>query len=147
MRIFNKAWREETIPQDWGKTIILPIYKGKGDSGRCGNYRGISLINQIAKLYEGILQKRARTVIEPKLGEEQHGYRKDRSTLDPIFILRMVMEKCWEFNINLYCAFIDLTKAFDSIPRNKPWKCLVEEYGMTKKLQKVIESTYKFVSC
>ncbi len=140
MRIFNKAWREETIPQDWGKTIILPIYKGKGDSGRSDNYRVISLINHIAKLYERILEK-------PKLGEEQHGYRKDRSTSDPIFILRMVMEKCWEFNKNLYCAFIDLTKAFDSIPRNKLWKCLVEEYGMTKKLQKVIESTYKFVSC
>ncbi len=44
------------------------------------------------------------------------------------------MEKCWEFNKNLYWVSKDMTKAFDYVPRNKLWKCLVEEYGMTKKL-------------
>ena len=90
----NKAWTEGCVPEDWGKAIIIPIFKGKGDSGHCDNYRGISLINHIAKLYERIIEKRARTIIEQVLGEEEFGYRKDRSTSDPIFILRMVMEKC-----------------------------------------------------
>lgn len=50
-----------------------------------------SLFNRTDKLYERIIEKRARTTMEPKLGEKQLGYRKDRRTSDLIFILRMIM--------------------------------------------------------
>ena len=43
----------------------------------CDNYRGISLINHVTKLYERIIENRARALIEDRLGEEQFGYRKD----------------------------------------------------------------------
>ena len=47
----------------------------------------------------------------------------------------------------MFCALIDLWKAFDSVTRSKLWKCVVEEYGMTNTLQKALESTYKPCSC
>ena len=119
LRVINEVWKMGKIPPDWGKTIIVPIYKGKGDTRVCDNYKGISLINHVTKLYERIIENRTRALIEDRLGEEQFGYREDRSTSDPVFIFRMVIEKCWEFNKDLHVTFIDLSKAFDSIPRKK----------------------------
>ena len=108
-------WRTGQLPEELGKTIIVPIYKGKGEKARCHNYRGIALISHITKVYERILEKRAREIIEPQLGEEQHGFRANRSTTDLIFTLRTIIEKSWEYNRPPYIAFIDLQKAFDRV--------------------------------
>ena len=123
LELFNELYRAGEIPDEWGKTIIVPIFKMKGDAGKCENYRGIALIPHVTKLYERIIEGRTRARVEPILGEEQHGYRKNRSVTDLIFGLRIVMEKSWDFNQSLYIAFIDLQKAFDSIPRERLWEC------------------------
>jgi retron-type reverse transcriptase len=47
------------------------------------------------------------------------GFRPDRSTVDNIFIIRQIFEKCYECNIELHNVFIDYTQAFDSTDRNK----------------------------
>ncbi len=57
------------------------------------------------------------------------------------------MEKCWEYNKDLYEAFIDLKKAFDSIPRKKMYRCLEEDYGIVGRLKRAIVSTYNPCSC
>ena len=93
------------------------------------------------------MERRAREIIETKLGEEQYGFRKDRSTTDLIFALRLIIEKSWEFNRPAYLAFIDLQKAFDSVPREKLWKCLEENYGITGKLKRAIMSLYTPCLC
>ena len=54
------------------KKILTAIYKGNGICGRCANARGNALICHTAKLYECILEKRARMVTEPQLGINQH---------------------------------------------------------------------------
>ena len=143
LKILNVIWTKGEIPEEWGKMLIIPIFKGKGDKSNCQNYRGISLINHITKLYERILEKRARSIIEEKLGKEQYGFRKNRGTTDLIFALRIVIEKSWEFNKAAYIAFIDLQKAFDSVPREKVWKCLERRYNIKGKLKKAIMSLYK----
>ena len=75
LEILNTTWNEGRMPEEWGKSIICPIHK-KGDRNMCGNYRGISLMPHICKLYERIIEKRARLKIEPILDEWQHAYRK-----------------------------------------------------------------------
>ena len=141
LNIIKQAWLDGISPEDWGKQTICPVFK-KGDPTKCENYRGISLINHAAKLYERILERRIRAVIEPQLGEWQHGFRTNRGTTDMVFSIRQLMEKAWEYNIKLYIIFIDLQKAFDSVPRKKLWKCLTE-YGINGQLLKAIKSTYK----
>ena len=42
--LVRQIWEEESIPKEWNKTIIVPIYK-KEDTDRCENYRGIALGN------------------------------------------------------------------------------------------------------
>ena len=56
--------------------------------------------------------------MESKLGEYQAGFRPNRSTVDNIFILRQMFERCHEHNIELHNAFIDFNQTFDSINRN-----------------------------
>ena len=140
--LFNKVWDTGEVPKEWGRAIICPIFKA-GDRQDCKNYRGISLLTHISKLYERILEKRLRKSAEKVLGEWQYGFRPGRSTMDLIFTIKIIMEKAWEWDVDQYMAFLDLEKAFDRIPRNKLWKVLEEEeYGVSRKLLKAITSLY-----
>ena len=58
------------------------------------------------------------------LPEMQCGFRKERSTTDMIFTVRLLQEKCREQNKNLYIAFVDLAKAFDTVNREMLWTVL-----------------------
>ena len=115
LELLDMLWDGQDMPEDWSKDLMCPIYK-KGDKTLCSNYRGISLMSHAFKVYERILEKRLREHIEPKLGEWQCGFRPGRGTNDMIFTLKMIFEKSWEWNEDKYIAFLDLEKAFDSIP-------------------------------
>ena len=141
-KLFNTAYSTGRIPEEWGKAEICPIYKQKGDYLKCENYRGISLMCHVAKLYESVLEARLRRATEDKLGPWQHGFRKVVGTCDMIFALRQLIEKHWEFSKPLYIAFLDLEKAFDRIPRGNLWQAL-NTYEIPMDLQRAIESTYK----
>lgn len=147
LNLLNKCWREGVIPVEWSRSTICPIYK-KGDKTECGNYRGIALMSHTAKIYERILERRLRGVVEHKLGEWQHGFRPGRSTVDLVFALKMISEKNWEFNRKTYAAFVDMEKAFDRVPRELLWRVLSRmEYGVPRKLIKAIKSTYVESKC
>jgi hypothetical protein len=62
--LMNLAWRTGTVPDDWNKSIICPIYKNKGDPLDCKNYRGISLMSHAGKIYERILEIWLRRQVE-----------------------------------------------------------------------------------
>ena len=65
-------------------------------------------------------------VAETVLSESQCGFRRGRSTIDMIFIARLLQEKCREHHRRLYFAFIDLTKPFDTVNRDLFWKVLAK---------------------
>ena len=88
----NKAWNESTIPEEWSKSILVPIPK-KGDLSKCTNYRTISLINHTGKILLIVLLNRLKQQLESHLSEEQAGFRKDRSTVHQILTLRLIAEK------------------------------------------------------
>jgi len=64
--------------------------------------------------------------MDGKLGKYQMGFRHDRATIDNIFILRQIYEKCQEENIELHNILIDFNQAFDSINRSRVNKVLKE---------------------
>ena len=66
---FNKSSDEEKIPDIWRKSILIPIYKNKGDILNCGNYRGIKLMCHSMKLYERVHENRLRNIVS--ISEEQ----------------------------------------------------------------------------
>ena len=132
--------KQKCVPEDWKKGVIIPVFK-KGDKKVCDNYRGITLISQIAKVLERILERRMRRKVEEELQEEQYGFRSGRSTVDPIFSMRQLMEKNWEYGKDLVMTFIDLEKAYDSVPREKVWETLVKK-RLGREMIEMVQAMY-----
>ena len=108
-------WKNEEVPQDWKDASIVPLFK-KGSRVDCGNYRGISLLSIASKILARILLNRLNSQITPQaLPETQCGFLSGRSTMDMMFSLRQVQEKCLEQNMSLYAVFINFSKAFDTV--------------------------------
>ena len=70
VKLFNLVWRVGVVPNDWRKALIIPIHK-KGSRLECSNYRGISLLSVIGKLYARVLNDRVKMMTEEKAMDEQ----------------------------------------------------------------------------
>lgn len=127
------------MPQGMRDANIITLYKHKGDRGDCNNYRGISLLSFVGKLFARIVLLRLHVLADRIYPESQCGFRSERSTIDMIFSLRQLQEKCREQNQPLYVAFIDLTKAFDLVSRDGLFKIL-PLIGCPPKLLSIIRS-------
>jgi len=76
---------------------------------------------------------------------EQNGFRIGRSCIDNVFIIKQVVEKRREFNLETHMAFLDLEKAFDRVNRNQLWQIL-NRRGIPYHLIEVIKSLYRNTS-
>ena len=123
-KLLTLSWETGEFPHEMRNAKIVTLYKNKGDKGDCNNYRGISLLSITGKAFARIILKRLHKLAERVLPESQCGFRAGRSTMDMIFTLRQLQEKCREQNQPLYTAFIDLTKAFDTVSRSALYKVL-----------------------
>uniref|UniRef100_A0A670KKD3 Reverse transcriptase domain-containing protein n=1 Tax=Podarcis muralis TaxID=64176 RepID=A0A670KKD3_PODMU len=114
------------IPPNWKQSIVIPIHK-KGDPQDPRNYRPISLLDISYKVYSRfLLEKLIEWAEETKLFHpEQAGFRKGHSTSGQCLVLLTLIDKYLNrFNCKLHAAFVDLTSAFDSIPRDRLWQKL-----------------------
>ena len=123
-RLFRVVWQHRSVPQAWQDAICVPLYKGKGRPDECDNYRGIMLLSVPGKVYARILLRRLAVFAENALSESQNGFRKGRSCTDAIFTLRRLVELTLEQQQQLYLAFVDFTKAYDSVRRERLWEIL-----------------------
>ena len=67
-----------------------------------------------------LLNRLIPTIAQENTPESQCGFRSNRGTIDMIFVLRQIQKKCREQNMGLYAAFVDLTKAFDTVSCDGP---------------------------
>ena len=100
------------------------LYQKKGNLQLCDNWRGISLLSVAGKVFARILANRIAPIAESVLDESQCGFRKCRGTIDMIFVARQLQEKAREQMCQLYMCFVDLKKAYDSVPRDALWLLL-----------------------
>ena len=115
--LFQLIFDSSIIPSVWRRAIICPILKDSNSDNRIPlNYRGISLLSCVSKLYTSFLNKRLTNYLEDNnlLADEQNGFRANRSCEEHIFTLNSIIRK----NKNVFTAFIDLKKCFDFIDRD-----------------------------
>ena len=90
-RLFNRLLMGERMPEEWRRSVLIPIYKNKGDAQCCGNYRGIKLMSHTMKIWERIIEARLRNRVE--ISKQQYEFMQGKGTTDAMFALRMLMKK------------------------------------------------------
>ena len=149
LKLFNRILDTGELPEDWLTGLIIPIYKNKGSRDDANNYRGITLLSCLGKLFTSILNHRLTEFCEENLilQEIQAGFRKGYSTLDHVFVVKNLIDLYKLKKRKLFCCFVDYTKAFDTIWREALWHKLIN-YGIQGKILNVIKSLYAQVkSC
>ena len=137
-----QCWEEGYVPQDMRDANIVTLYKNKGDRSDCSNHRGISLLSVVGKVLARVALQRLQQVAERVYPESQCGFRVQRSTIDMIFTLRQLQEKCREQKQSLFIVFVYLAKAFDLVSRKGLFH-LLEKIGCPQKLLKVVMSFHE----
>ena len=115
----NSIIHDNTMPNEWNDSIIISLYKGKGEALDRMNYRGFKLTEHTLKVIERIIEDLVRNIV--KIDDMQFGFMPGRCTKDAIFISRKIQEAHIRKNWNLYFAFVDLEKAFDRVTRKVLW--------------------------
>ena len=143
VKLFNNIMETGEIPIAWQEAVIFPLHKS-GQKNDVNNYRGISLLCTLAKVFTAVLNKRISKWMAyfDKNIESQAGFRKKYKTTDNIFNLRGLVEKYLsQRGGKVYTLFIDFAKAFDSIDRKKLFQ-RVHELGIHGRIYKVIQAIY-----
>ena len=116
--ICQQIWKTQQWPQDWKRSIFIPILK-KGNAKECTNYCTIALISHASKVMVKIFQARLQQYVNCELPDVEAGFRKGRGIRDQITNISWIIEKARECQKNIYFCFIDYAKAFDCVDHNK----------------------------
>lgn len=140
---FSLILAEASCPKDWADIVTFLLFK-KGDKKSLDNYRGISLINSISKIFFSILNSRLVSFcdIHNLLPENQCGFRGGRSCADHIFTLSSIISLYVNHKKRkLYVAFIDFKKAFDNVNHALLFSKLLA-LGVSSNFLKIVSSFF-----
>ena len=99
--IFQQIWKTQQWPQDWKKSVFIPVPK-KGTAKECSNYYTIALISHTSKVMLKILHARLQWYKNREFPDAQAGFTKGRGTRDQIANICWIIKKAREFQKNMY---------------------------------------------
>lgn len=142
-KLFNKILETGLIPTTWSEGYIIPIYKGKGSTYSPENYRPITILSCLSKLFTSALNERLTKFVDTYnlLNENQCGFRKNHSTLDHVFTLNFLVELLKSQKSKLFVGFIDFSRAFDNLPRAQLFQKLINT-GINGKFLRIVRNMY-----
>jgi exonuclease III len=142
LAMINRCWLSERTPNSWGQGVIVNLFKD-GNPNDPGNYRGITLIPVIRKLFSNMLRKRIEKGVT--LHESQAAFREGRSCVDHIYTLSQIVNASGMSKQQLFVLFLDIKKAYDTVWRaglfyklkakgvkGRAWRVLYDLFGKTQ---------------
>ena len=114
--LFNSIFLPGTYPICWTTAKLFTIFK-RGLRDIPDNYRAISVMNSIAKIYDMILSSRLSQWFRPY--REQAGSQAGRGCIEHLVALRLLLDCARRKKLKLFVTFVDFKKAYDFVPRNK----------------------------
>ena len=141
--MFNYVFDTEEWPERWGSGIIFPLYK-QDSRLEPGNFRPITLLSIVGKLFGLIVEKRLSDWSESNgiISDEQGGFRRKRGTPDQIFIMRELISSRKERNLPTLVTYIDARKAYDTVWREGNYVRLFD-IGVQGKMWRQIQAMGK----
>ena len=147
--ICNGCFELGKVPDRWTSGIINPIFKrGSDDKKDPLSYRGITLISVPSKIYCNVLNTRLNSWLDEHklLCDEQNSFREKHSCEEDIHTLHTVINDRKIARQSTFVSFIDMRKAFDTVPRNMLWYKLIKT-GIHRKFLSALQSLYDNVKC
>ena len=114
--MYNLSISETQFPENWKKALVVPIPK-QGFLAEVQNYRPISLLSLLGKTLEKLIHQQLSKFFEENslLAEEQHGFRRNHSTIHAISQVTGYINKKMDAKLATAAVFIDFRKAFDCV--------------------------------
>ena len=139
--LINDWWTNENMTAEVCKARVVMIFK-KGDSSKLENYRPISLLNGIYKIFTAILVKRIEQNMDKQLHKTQFGFRKNKSTNNALFLVRRLIDIGERSQTKVYMILLDWEKAFDKLSHDSLFLSM-KRMGVDEKLINLVKMLYK----
>ena len=110
----NAIVKEGEMPNDWNRSYMINLYKGKGDALECGSYRGIKLLEHAMEVFERVMEDKDKLCILMICNLNSHQVKVQRMQCSYCYSSRRYLVK----KRDLWMAFVDLEKAIDRVPRD-----------------------------
>ena len=141
-KLYNLIKSSGVLPEGWNRGRVTLVHK-RGLRELLGNYRPITVNISLSGLYSKVLNERLIAVVEEwkLLGEVQNGFRKDRCAADNNFVLDTILWKARSKKKKVHLAFLDISKAYDSVNRAILWSKL-SKLGISGEFLGCLKSLY-----
>jgi len=123
--LFRCVSKHGIVPDSWGSGIVIPIIKDKlADENDLNNYRGITLIPVISKLYELLMLD----ICEPYLrtADLQFGFKQKVGCTNAVFVFTEIVKYYLDNHSSIFGAALDVKKAFDRVSHYKLFTVLIK---------------------
>ena len=141
LKLFNKWNKEKSIDKNTSTALVVTIFK-KGNTQDNANYRPISLLNTILKIYCAMIKIRIEKQIDRFINDTQYGFRKGKSCSQALHVVRRIQDFGECTNENVIMVFLDWEKAFDKIIHEKLLQAL-KRIGISEHFLLIIADLYK----
>ena len=139
LHVFNVIFLNVCYPVSWGCSKLCILFKAGKDRLDCGNYRGISIMNTLAKLYDYLILNKLK--LWASIDKCQTCAQNGRGCVEQIMTLRLLCDPANYKKDKLYMLFIDFSKAYDRVPREK-LLALLKLRGCSRVMLHVIQAMY-----
>jgi len=142
--IFNQCLEEGRTPKDWTIARVTCVFK-KGDRRDWKNYRLISLLSVVGKLFEAVLSRRLSGYLDNgRLSSCQHGFRPGRRCEHACWIHAKAVKSQGRRKKSTYTAYLDVAKAFPTCRRAAMFERLFKKLSMeTARIDRVFGMSLK----
>ena len=139
-QVLNKGWETEVVDDEALRARVAHIYN-KGNTSDLANYRFISLLNTMYKLFAAIVQTRISKGKDHHMHKTQYGFTEARSTQQAIHIIRRILEAGESTTNKIILVLLDWEKAFDKLTRDGLFSAL-HRANIPEKIIRIIQAIY-----
>lgn len=116
--LFNKSMQSGIFPAVWKEALLIPVYKNSGNRSEVNNYRGISKLSIVSKVFESIVYDYVFHSVRSSIVECQHGFFSKRSVETNLVVYTEYICDALDDGVQVDSLYSDFSKAFDKVDHN-----------------------------